>query len=48
VAGHALEEKEADVLVEDGVGGAAGVTEHVLLDVLSQHCLNVPLLELAL
>ena len=48
VAGHALEEKESHVLVEDGVGGAAGVTEHVLLDVLSQDRLNVPLLELAL
>ena len=48
MAGHALEEKESDVLVEDGVGGPAGVAEHVLLDVLPEDSLDVPLLELAL
>lgn len=48
VAGHALKEKEPDVFAENGVGGAASVARDVLLDVLSQHGLDVPLLELAL
>ena len=34
MAGHTLEE---GLLVEDGVGGPAGVTCHVLLDVASQN-----------
>ena len=33
VAGHALEEEQAGLLVENGVGGAARVARHVLLDV---------------
>ena len=48
VAGHALEEEEPGLLVEDGVGGPARVTRHVLLDVTSQHILNVFLLESSL
>lgn len=33
MAGHALEEEEPGLLVKDGVGAAAGVAGHVLLDV---------------
>ena len=39
MAGHTLEEEQPGLLVEDGVGGPAGVTGHVLLDVTSQHVL---------
>ena len=42
---HALEEEEPGLLVEDGVGGPAGVARHVLLDVPPQHVLYVLLLE---
>ena len=45
MAGHALEEEEPGLLVEDGVRGPAGVTRHVLLDVPPQHVLYVLLLE---
>ena len=45
MAGHALEEEEPGLLVEDGVRGPAGVTGHILLDVPSQHVLYVLLLE---
>lgn len=48
MAGHALEEKESSLLVQDGVGGAAGVTNDVFLDVSFEHVLNVLLLKLAL
>ena len=33
MAGHALQEEEPGLLVEDGVGTAAGMTGHILLDV---------------
>ena len=45
VAGHALEEEQPGLLVEDGVRGPAGVAGHVLLDVTPQHVLYVLLLE---
>ena len=45
MAGHALEEEQPGLLVEDGVGGPARVAGHVLLDVPSQHVLYVLLLE---
>ena len=45
MAGHALEEEEPGLLVEDGVGGPAGVSGHILLDVTPQHVLYVFLLE---
>ena len=45
MAGHTLEEEQPGLLVEDGVGGPAGVAGHVLLDVTSQHVLYVLLLE---
>ena len=48
VTRHALEEEQPGLLVEDGVGGPARVTRHVLLDVTSQHILNVFLLESSL
>ena len=48
VTRHALEEEQPGLLVEDGVGGPARVTRHVLLDVTSQHILNVLLLESSL
>ena len=48
MAGHALEEEEPGLLVEDGVRGPAGVARHVLLDVPPQHILYVLLLEAAL
>ena len=47
MAGHALEEEQPGLLVEDGVGGPAGVAGHVLLDVTSQHVLYVLLLEMS-
>ena len=48
VTRHALEEEQPGLLIEDGVGGPARVTRHVLLDVTSQHILNVFLLESSL
>ena len=48
VTGHALQEEQPALLVEDGVGGSAGVARHVLLDVPPEHVLNVLLLEAAL
>ena len=45
VTRHALEEEQPGLLVEDGVGGPARVTRHVLLDVPPQHVLYVLLLE---
>ena len=48
VTRHALEEEQPGLLIEDGVGGPARVTRHVLLDVTSQHILNVLLLESSL
>ena len=45
MAGHALEEEQPGLLVEDGVGGPARVTRDVLLDVAPQHVLDVLLLE---
>ena len=48
VTRHALEEEQPGLLVEDGVGGPARVTRHVLLDVTPQHILNVFLLESSL
>ena len=48
VTRHALEEEQPGLLIEDGVGGPARVTRHVLFDVTSQHILNVLLLESSL
>ena len=48
VALHALEEEDPGLLVQHGVGRAAGVAGDVLLDVTPQHVLDVFLLEFAL
>ena len=48
VAGHALEEEQPALLLQDGVGGAAGVAGDVLLDVAAEDVLDVLLLEAAL
>jgi hypothetical protein len=45
VAGHALQEEEALLLVEDRVRRSARVARHVLLDVAAKHVLDVLLLE---
>ena len=47
MAGHALEEEQPGLHVEDGVGGPAGVAGHVLLDVSAQCVLYVLLLEMS-
>merc|ERR1719374_393101 len=48
VARHALKEEEPGLLVEDGVGAAAGVAGYILLDVPSEDVLYVFLLESSL
>jgi hypothetical protein len=48
VTRHALQKEQSRLLVEDGVGGAAGVAGHVLLDVPPEYVLHVLLLEAAL
>ena len=45
MTGHALQEEEPGLLVEDGVWRPTRVARHVLLDVAPQHVLNVLLLE---
>lgn len=45
MARHALEEKQPGLLVQDSVGGPAGVAGDVLLDVPPKHVLYVLLLE---
>lgn len=47
VAGHALQEEQPRLLVQDGVGRPAGMAGDVLLDVPPQHVLDVLLLETA-
>jgi len=45
VAGHTLQEEQPCFLVQDGVRTATGVTSHILLDIPSEHILNMLLLE---
>jgi hypothetical protein len=43
-----LQEENSGVLLQDGVGGTAGVAGDILLDVASQHNFNLLLLEATL
>ncbi len=48
MAGHALQEEQPRLLVQDGVRGSAGVACDILLDVAPKDVLDMLLLELAL